>query len=81
MPEYRKIGSRTFYKRSEYAAKSTVTKVVNKLFSTEVAIISNWMNEDEIFGEEANSNVKPCTEEEFNAAKSEAMKRLQSEQI
>lgn len=78
--EYRKIGTRTFYKRNEYAGKTTVLKIVNKLYTSEVGIISNWDDED-VFGESAPANVKPCTEEEFNTAKSEAMKRLSLERI
>lgn len=78
MPEYRKIGTRTFYKRTN---ANIITVITNMEKRSLAEMVEDWMIADEIFGDHPDPRVKPCTEEEFNAAKSEAMKRLQSEQI
>lgn len=74
MPEYRKT-FRTFYKLID---ESSMIVIENKKYGSSVRFVGNYPYID---GVRLDPEYKPCTEEEFNAAKSEAMKRLQSEQI
>jgi hypothetical protein len=77
MPEYRKRGTRTFYK----LINGLTIKVSNCLNTTEVQQYRNWMCEESIFGKYPETGVTPCTEQEFNEAKSIAVGRISLEKI
>lgn len=70
---YRRYG-RTFYKVDE--EQFTCTEITNYFKRSLIKITLS-----ESTCEEVMIDSQPCTEEEFNAAKSEAMKRLTEEKI
>lgn len=79
MPEYRKeLNGRCFYKS---LGEGNVIRVMNKHDISDIKVGFSLYIESEVFGIDPEIKTVPCTEEEFNAAKSEAMKRLNEEQI
>lgn len=80
MPEYRKnTKSKIFYKYDD--SEKVTTEVDNRFHWSSVKSGYLPYTHSNVFGVDPEILTVPCTEEEFNAAKSEAMKRLQSEQI
>lgn len=76
MPEYRKT-FRTYYKFTDEGNRMIV--VENKQKASSVRFVEDYTYIGDILID--SEQYKPCTEEEFNAAKSEAMKRLNEEKI
>lgn len=79
MPEYRKeFKNKTFYKIMD---EGVVVRVINKSEWSEVKFGTNLYLESDVVGPDPSIETMVITEEEFNAAKSEAMTRLSLERI
>lgn len=78
MPQYRKIGSRKYFKLTD---QGNVMLIINKEKWSEIHFGENGFLNEDVFGKIPEIITTSCTEQEFNEAKSIAVTRIGLERI